>query len=377
MKPCAFLQCTNRIVSAALLTLTVQLGVMRLFAADADSATNAPTAGDADLLWRELRNARRPPGMPASWRTNTPSAEDLKAFDDQKKELIAAAIAKAKDFQRLFPTDSRVAAAGEIEASLTRIAEQLADTARREAVAASAIRRASEANDPAEREFQKKFREMQRQAYAKEAEGQPAVLAEMERGTRELMKEYPKREELFSLLLSVASAKEGDEARKLVKEIADNPDAGAAAERAKGMLARFDALGKPVEIKFTAVDGRQVDLAAMKGKVVLIDFWATWCQPCVAELPNVKAAYEKLHPKGFEIVGISLDQDKDALVKFTAKQEMAWPQFFDGKGWGNELAQKHGINSIPTMWLVNKQGVLCDLEVRGNLEGKVEKLLAE
>ena len=89
---------------------------------------------------------------------------------------------------------------------------------------------------------------------------------------------------------------------------------------------------KPLDLKFTAADGHEVDLAQMRGKVVLIDFWATWCGPCVAELPNVLKAYEKLHPKGFEIVGISLDSDRAKLETFIKEKNMTWPQFFDGQG---------------------------------------------
>ena len=137
------------------------------------------------------------------------------------------------------------------------------------------------------------------------------------------------------------------------------------------------ALGKGLDMKFTATDGTEVDLAKMKGKVVLIDFWATWCGPCVAEIPNVKKTYEKLHSKGFEIIGISLDSNKDKLTQFIKKKDMPWPQYFDGKGWKNKISTKHGIRSIPAMWLVDKEGNLVDKKARSNLEEKVEKLMAD
>ena len=141
--------------------------------------------------------------------------------------------------------------------------------------------------------------------------------------------------------------------------------------------AEQDVKAKPLDLKFTAVDGREVDLANMKGKVVLVDFWATWCGPCVGEIPNVVKAYEKLHDKGFEIIGISFDEDKGKLEAMTKQKGMTWPQFFDGKGWKNQFGEKFGINSIPRMWIVDKKGMVVDTEGRAGLAEKVEKLLAQ
>ncbi|MEI6536588.1 MAG: TlpA disulfide reductase family protein, partial [Verrucomicrobiaceae bacterium] len=148
-------------------------------------------------------------------------------------------------------------------------------------------------------------------------------------------------------------------------------------EKLESNKAVADLKSKPLDLKFTAVDGREVDLSKMSGKVVLIDFWATWCGPCVGEVPNVVKTYEKLHAKGFEIVGISLDQDKSKLEGFTKEKNMSWAQYFDGKGWGNEISTRFGIKSIPAMWLVNKKGLVVSTNARGKLEAEVEKLLAE
>ena len=147
--------------------------------------------------------------------------------------------------------------------------------------------------------------------------------------------------------------------------------------RLKALDAAAEVKKKPLDIAFKAIDGSEVDITKMKGKVVLVDFWATWCGPCMAEVPHVVETYKKLHEKGFEIVGISFDQDKSKLEKTIKEKGMTWVQFFDGKGWQNEIGQRFGINSIPAMWLVNKKGMVVDTEGRTDLEEKVTKLLKE
>ena len=124
------------------------------------------------------------------------------------------------------------------------------------------------------------------------------------------------------------------------------------------------------------LDGKPLTTDAYKGKVVLVDFWATWCGPCVAELPNVLAAYQKYHDKGFEIIGISLDKDRDALTKFIAENKMTWAQYFDGQGWENKLSQAYGITSIPATFLLDREGKIAAKDLRGpELEAKLAELL--
>lgn len=136
-------------------------------------------------------------------------------------------------------------------------------------------------------------------------------------------------------------------------------------------------LGRKPEIQFTGLDGRGVDLAKLKGKVVLLDFWATWCGPCVAGIPELRAVYEKFHDRGFEVVAISLDTDRAALERFVKENDLPWPQYFDGKAWDNAIAAKYAIHAVPTLWLVGRDGKVVDQEARFDLEGKVTKLMAE
>jgi thiol-disulfide isomerase/thioredoxin len=179
------------------------------------------------------------------------------------------------------------------------------------------------------------------------------------------------------LKLSEAQALETfdpDRARKLYEQAAEDED-HEIVEAAQSGLATMEMRSKPLELVFTATDGRKVDLAELRGKVVLIDFWATWCPPCVEEVPGVVEANEKFKDRGFEIVGISLDQDKAALEKFIAENKMTWPQFFDGKGWDNELAKRFNIQSVPTMWLLDREGKLADPNPRGRLEQAIQAAL--
>lgn len=124
--------------------------------------------------------------------------------------------------------------------------------------------------------------------------------------------------------------------------------------------------------------GQPLSIAKFKGKIVLIDFWATWCGPCVAELPNVLAAYGKYHAKGFEVIGISLDKDEAVLKKFIEEKKMPWPQYFDGKGWQSKLGQKYGIDSIPATFLLDREGKIIAKGLRGSaLEAELEKQLGK
>jgi peroxiredoxin len=126
------------------------------------------------------------------------------------------------------------------------------------------------------------------------------------------------------------------------------------------------------------ITGKPISISSYKGKVVLVDFWAMESGTCRAELPYVLATYSKYHDKGFEIIGISLDQDQAKLAEFTKSMSMTWPQFFDGKGWQNKLAVKYGIASIPATFLLDGEGKIIGKDLRGEkLQAAVAEALAK
>jgi thiol-disulfide isomerase/thioredoxin len=174
--------------------------------------------------------------------------------------------------------------------------------------------------------------------------------------------------------------------RRRIAEKSINP---ALAAQSEGMLRIITARREPLELAFTSLDGCNVDLADYRGKVVLIDFWATWCVPCMEEMPNVKRVYAAYHNKGFEVIGISLDaaprdpskprkheKSAEQVKAFLVQENMTWPQHYDGKWWDNEYSRRFALGSIPATFLLGKDGRLYATENHGDhLEANVKTLL--
>ena len=138
-------------------------------------------------------------------------------------------------------------------------------------------------------------------------------------------------------------------------------------------------LGKPLVLAGATPEGKSFSSEKYKGKVVLVDFWATWCMPCLAELPRIREAYGKYHDKGLEVIGVSSDFEVDALTKYVAENNMPWVQILDKPDTRTQLTltSGFGIRAIPAIFLIDKKGVCRSVTGSENMDELIPKLLAE
>lgn len=174
------------------------------------------------------------------------------------------------------------------------------------------------------------------------------------------VKENPKAEDAPEAMLHLATAEEFggrhtdalDWYHRLAKEHASSPEGA----KAKGAIQRLELNGKPLALAGPGLAGGTIDVRSLRGKVVLVLFWATWCQPCIEDLPQLRALYQQYHSQGFEIVGVNLDSSKELIAPYLKQYNVTWPQIFQEGALESELAQSYGIISLPTMFLVGKDG---------------------
>jgi len=182
----------------------------------------------------------------------------------------------------------------------------------------------------------------------------------------------------FAALAEGATAEQiGTAYQRLAEKYPDTPDG----QNAAALASVLPHLGKTFDLEFDEFStGRRVTTASLRGKVVVVDFWATWCLPCIESLPRMQAAYEKYRAKGVEFIGVSLDEPeenggKKALTDFLASNEMPWPQFYtDGDP---TVPTKFGIRQIPTIFILDRSGVVRTVDGHRLLERTLEQLVNE
>jgi peroxiredoxin len=171
-----------------------------------------------------------------------------------------------------------------------------------------------------------------------------------------------------------AVAKRAHETFMPLLEESQDPQVRAWGEKLARGLRQLELLGQPLPLAGKLLDDSPFDPQSLAGKVVLVDFWATWCRPCVAEIPAIRAQYEKYHAAGFEVVGVSLDDDQEAVQAFVAEQDLPWPVILDSRDPQASLAEKYGIEAIPALFLLGRDGTVLSLQARGET---LAALLAE
>ena len=224
------------------------------------------------------------------------------------------------------------------------------------------------------------------------SDGQPAAQEKVVADLETLAKKYPNETAVSAaaLMLAGTTKPEAKALRARMTAVVTGTLKGAPAALAARQLELIDKkheaylklqalAGKPLVLEGPTTTGSTFTTAAWKGKVVLVDFWASWCGPCKEELPKLKKFYAQHRGQGFEVVGVSCDNTPEDLAKFLeANRDMTWPQLFDANepGW-HALATQHGVEAIPTMLLIDRRGVVRSVDAKAVYQKMVPDLLAE
>jgi len=178
-------------------------------------------------------------------------------------------------------------------------------------------------------------------------------------------------------LLSLGKKEEGIAAlQQFVEANPSSPDA----YQARRLIEKpsLSSVNLAPDFKVTSLTGDELSLAKYRGKIILLDFWATWCGPCIYEMPEVKKIWKKYGGDNFVIIGISLDTNLRALESYVEKEGIGWPQYFEGRGSGQSVSRIYGVRSIPHTVLIDQDGAVQEVGLRGGrLSGRISELIKQ
>jgi thiol-disulfide isomerase/thioredoxin len=355
---------------------------------EAAEATVALSANPVSA-WADLERGYGAMRPPTSWQGKTPRPGEVTGFQKLIRTSATTYAAKAKEFINRFPTNEHVGdvrvmvvfflnhavAAGDLsseEEITTYVDATIANLAIPELDRVAVFLMAGNV---------KVFKEAGMRYFSV---GPQQFDGEIDQNDRERLGEaiklFPKSEYVFRFVIGMAQRYEGEDRKELLTQVIKAPSAPDNMKQlAQHLLAGTKPyqLGKPIELKFKSLDGPEVDLAALKDKVVLIHFWSTEIPASVDDFASLKEVYTKLRDHGLEIIGVNLDT-KEAVVRRVLKEKgVTWPQQFEGKGWANGFAVRYAVLKAPTLWLVDKSGNLRLSNVLGNTERMAEFFLGQ
>jgi thiol-disulfide isomerase/thioredoxin len=346
------------------------LMALALFAPNARADGTNLTAAQA---WAALTNFSLPK-PPMEWQTNPPTEEQLAKFDDQQAAQAGVLADQSRDFYTRFPDDPNGLRTRVTEIQALQMAVHFGATNRLGDLNLREQAVIADTNAPEELRYELRLDQVGRELQASLAAGADRS-AEMERVGRALVKEFPNGPAGYEILVDLAQSCDLVKMQEFGKLMAGSGGPAAFTDIGKGLLRRLDIIGKPLPIEFTAADGRKVNLTTLSNKVVLVDFWATWCPVCVRAMPDLKQLYARYHTNGFEIVGINFDDDTNLEQRFIQSEGLVWPQYLGGRD--NKFGRDYALNALPSAWLVDRKGILRDIHGTVDLAAKVAKLMGE
>jgi thiol-disulfide isomerase/thioredoxin len=350
-------------------------GCLMAFALFAPVARADGTNLTAAQAWAALTNFSLPT-PPMEWQTNPPSEAQLAIFDDQQAAQAGALADWSRDFYSRFPGDTNVTRARVTEIQALKLATHFGATNRLADLDAREQSVLGDTNAPEELRYELHLDLLGRDLQAKSAAGAD-MKAELEKAGRAMVKEFPGGPEGYQILMDLAMDADLMKMHEFGELMANSGGPSQLTDLGRGLLRRLDVVGKPLPIEFKAVDGRAVNLTTLSNKVVLVDFWATWCPGCVALSPQIKRLYDQFHTNGFEVVGINFDDDTNQAQRFIGEEGLAWPQYFGGRGPENKFGMEYAIDAIPAVWLADRKGIVRDIHGATDLGAKIAKLMAE